>query len=232
VLLSFALPSLLSGLIVLPIAWLANTILVRSPNGMAEMGMFNAANQWRNLIIWIPAAIGEVALPILSNLLSAGDRARFNRALMLNVAMNLLVSLAVALPLALGSYWIMSLYGSAFSHRWFALVMICGTAVLQATISVIGQVIASASRMWWGFFLNLLWSIEFIVLTVYLVRFGANGLAGAYFLAYVLHLFQVAAYTIWVLRHDPRLTQTNTLASDAASLAGVTDSAEPIRMGD
>ena len=185
---SFALPSLLSGIMYMPVIWAANAILVRSPNGLAEMGMFNAAAQWRNLIIWIPGALGQVALPILTSLVSEGDRARFGKALKLNILANLLLGLAAAVPVAICSYWILSLYGPEFSTRWLALVMLSGAAVLQATINVIGQVIASTSRMWWGFFLNMLWACELLVATWFLVRYGANGLGAAYLLAYLLHL--------------------------------------------
>ncbi len=215
VLLSFALPSLLAGLMYMPIVWSANAILVRSPNGLAEMGMFNAAAQWRNLIVWIPAVIGQVALPILTSLLSEGDRVRFIRALKLNIAANLLSGLAAAVPISLCSYWIMSFYGPEFPKCWLALVMLCGAGVLQATINVIGQVIASASRMWWGFLLNMLWAGELLALTWYLVRFGANGLGAAYLIAYLLHLVQVAGYTAWVLRYDTRLIGTNAIVDTA-----------------
>jgi hypothetical protein len=116
--------------------------------------------------------------------------------------------MAVAVPISLCSYWIMGLYGADFSRSWFALVMLSGAAVLQATINVIGHVIASASRMWWAFFLNLLWAIELVVFAWFLVGCGANGLAASYFLAYLTHLVQVAAYTAFVLRYDPRLSGT------------------------
>jgi O-antigen/teichoic acid export membrane protein len=223
VLLSFALPSLLSGLMNMPVIWAANAILVRSANGMAEMGMFNAASQWRNLIIWIPATVGQVALPILTSLLHEGDQRRFRRTLMLNICVNLFSSLAIAIPIALGSYWIMSLYGAEFSHRWLALAALSGAAVLQATINVIGQVIASASRMWWGFILNLLWAGELLVLTWHLVRFGANGVGAAHLLAYLLHLIQVSAYVAWVLQHDARLVGTPALGRQLAQPTSMAD---------
>jgi O-antigen/teichoic acid export membrane protein len=223
VLWSFAVPALLSGIVYMPVIWAANAILVRSPNGLAEMGMFNAAAQWRNLIIWIPGALGQVALPILTSLISEGDRTRFGKALRLNILVNVLLGLAAAIPISLCSYWILSLYGPEFSSRWLALVMLSGAAVLQATINVIGQVIASTSRMWWGFFLNMLWAFELLIATWLLVRYGANGLGTAYFVAYLLHLVQVAAYTAWVLRYDTRIVGTTQWSSDIQQSVQPTD---------
>jgi O-antigen/teichoic acid export membrane protein len=206
---SFALPSMLASLMYMPVIWVGNALLVRSPNGLAEMGKFNAANHWRTLIIWVPGAIGQVALPILTSLLSEGDRTRFMRALKVNVGINLLLGLSFAVPLSLCSYWIMGLYGAEFSERWLALVMLCGAGALHASMYVIAQVIASTSRMWWGFVFNALWGVELLVIAWFLVRYGADGLAMAYFFAYFLLLLKVAAYATWILRYDTRLTPAN-----------------------
>ena len=65
VLWTFALPAVLSGLMVMPVAWAANAILVRAPDGLAELGVFNAANSWRALVLFLPQAVGQVALPML-----------------------------------------------------------------------------------------------------------------------------------------------------------------------
>jgi O-antigen/teichoic acid export membrane protein len=202
VLWSFALPSGLSGLMVTPVMWGAAAMLVNRPGGYGEMGVFNAANQWRNLVLFVPAAVGQVVLPMLSNLRAAGERDRYIRALKLNGALNLLVCLGATLPVIVASEWIMRAYGPDFRGRWAVLVLLVLSGVLQAVIGVIGQALASLGRMWWGLILNAAWAVELLAVTWLCLPLGATGLAVAYLVSYVLHLVQVGCYTLWVLRYD------------------------------
>jgi len=75
------------------------------------------------------------------------------------------------------------------------LVILSCAAVLNATIGVIGQAIASKGRMWWGFSLNLIWALSLLVVAWHLRSYGAEGLAIATLSAYILHLFSVSSYT-------------------------------------
>ena len=166
------------------------------------MGVFNAANQWRNLVLFVPGALGQVVLPMLSSLQAAGKRDRYLRALKLNAALNLLVCLAAALPVVVGSEWIMRTYGPDFRGRWLVLVLLVLSGALQAVIGVVGQALASLGRMWWGLTLNAAWAVELLVVTRLCLPLGATGLAVAYLVSYLLHLVQVGSYTVWVLGYD------------------------------
>ena len=199
---SFALPSGLSGLMVSPVTWGAAAMLVNRPGGYGEMGVFNAANQWRNLVLFVPVAVGQVVLPMLSNLQAAGERDRYVRALKFNGALNLLVCLAAALPVIVASEWIMRTYGPDFRGRWAVLVLLVLSGALQAVIGVVGQALASLGRMWWGLILNAAWAAELLAATWFWLPLGATGLALAYLVSYLLHLVQVGCYTVWVLRYD------------------------------
>jgi hypothetical protein len=58
VLWKFSLPALLSGALVAPVYWICSAILVNRPNGYAEMGVFNAANQWYGALLFLPVTLG------------------------------------------------------------------------------------------------------------------------------------------------------------------------------
>ena len=60
----FSLPAFLCGACVAPVSWLANTILVNSPQGYAAMGVFSAATQWRNVFVLIPSIVGQVLVQL------------------------------------------------------------------------------------------------------------------------------------------------------------------------
>ncbi len=61
----FTLPSSFSGLMVTPITWFITVLLIRSENGSFNLGIFEAANQIKMVIIFIPLALSNVLLPIL-----------------------------------------------------------------------------------------------------------------------------------------------------------------------
>ena len=66
VLWKFSLPAILAGLMVGPTTWYCNYLLVTSKNGYEHMATFDIANQWRNTILFIPAALAQIALPLMS----------------------------------------------------------------------------------------------------------------------------------------------------------------------
>ena len=69
------LPAVLANTAAGPVMWFTNTMLVNQPSGYAEMGVLNAANQWRTAILFLPGLIGQVVLPLLSSLQGTRDRA-------------------------------------------------------------------------------------------------------------------------------------------------------------
>jgi O-antigen/teichoic acid export membrane protein len=188
VLWGFSIPSVLSGLMVMPVYWICNAILVNQPNGYAEMGIFNAASQWRSAILFLPMAVGSILLPILANLNGADDRRRFKQVLNYNILLNGVLASIVALPVALLSGVIMSSYGSAFAHSYQVLVILSFLAVLMAIINVIWQAIAGYGKVWWSFYLSAIWGATMIVATWLLRNHGAYGLALAILVAHIIHL--------------------------------------------
>ncbi|MDT9702507.1 hypothetical protein, partial [Streptomyces sp. P17] len=51
VLWKFSLPAILAGVMIAPVIWLCNYLLVNQPNGYYEMASFDIANQWRNTVL-------------------------------------------------------------------------------------------------------------------------------------------------------------------------------------
>lgn len=50
-----------------PVTWFCNYLLVNQQSGYEQMANFDIANQWRNTILFIPAALSQIALPLLSS---------------------------------------------------------------------------------------------------------------------------------------------------------------------
>ena len=79
----FSLPAALSSVLVTPTIWVAKTILTRN-TGFEELAIYEAADQWRVMILFIPMAVSQVVLPILSNILGA-DQSKFWKVLKINL---------------------------------------------------------------------------------------------------------------------------------------------------
>jgi len=201
VLFKFSIPACLSGIMVLPITWICNTMLVNTPNGYAEMGIFNAANQWRNAILLIPGTISVIVLPLLTNIHNIQNRDIYRRVLKYNIYLNGSITFLFALIITIFSKVIMKTYGSGFEQGFIVLIFLSISAVSISINNVIGQAIASKGKMWVGFFLNLIWGIIFILFTMSLIKYKAIGLAAAVLIAYIIHFINVFLY-FYVIRKN------------------------------
>ncbi|MDI6802126.1 MAG: oligosaccharide flippase family protein [Thermodesulfovibrionales bacterium] len=206
VLWQFSLPAFLSGMMVGPVNWVCGALLVNQPNGYAEMGIYNAANQWRNAILFLPGSMSAIVLPMLSNLYGHDDNRRYKKVLLYNGVINVSIAFIVALIISLAAKVIMGSYGKDFSSGKYVLIVLAVSATLSASVSVIGQVIASSGRMWWGFILNLLWGIVLIFSYWLLISKGALGLAFANLIAYGVHLITVSFFA-YLLLFERKVTE-------------------------
>jgi O-antigen/teichoic acid export membrane protein len=187
VLYKFSLPALFSGLLVSPVMWACNTMLVNQTNGYDEMAIFDAGFQWRNSVLFIPAILSQIALPLLSS--ESKNHKKFLKILKTNILLNLASSLVIAMLVILFSGFIMSSYGEGFIEGQKVLIILIITTILISINSVVGQAIASKNKMWYAFALNLIWAISILVLSYYFMskNLGASGLATAYLISYILH---------------------------------------------
>jgi O-antigen/teichoic acid export membrane protein len=187
----FSFPALMAGLLVIPVTWITNTILVNRNNGYAEFGLFNAANQWRQFIIFIPQILASVMLPIFSETYGREDKKDFLDAFAINLRLTWTVALPITITVIAFRHFLSGLYGSQYSGTAQIITLLMATAFLNIVNNVIGSALTGAGRMWTGAAFNLAWAIVLVIATVLLVPvYGGYGLAAAYLLAYFLH-------TIW-----------------------------------
>jgi len=194
----FSLPAALSGIMVSPVLWACSAMLVNQPDGYGQMGLFDAANQWKMAILFIPGVVGQIVLPMLSSLNGMNDRDRYKKVLKYNALITGGVAIAVALPIALFAPRIMKSYGPGFEEGTVALVLMTISTVLIALNTVVGQAIASKGRMWVGCLFNLLWALFLLAFSYMFIKqeYGVNGLAMASMIAYLAHSIWQSIYVI------------------------------------
>ena len=192
VLIKYSLPTFLSGLSAGPVVWGCNALLANQPNGYAQLGIYNAANQWQSAIQFLPALIGTAVLPVMSERYGNGDRQGGIRIMKGMMAVTAFIVTPIALLVCVCSKLIMHGYGSAFVSGYWPLCLSVVTAGILAVMMPVGQYLASIGKMWTAFAMNTGWGICMIVTAWLMVRWGAEGLAGARLLAYLAH-------SVWVL---------------------------------
>jgi len=192
----FSFPAALSGIMVSPVLWACNAMLVNHPGGYAQMGLFDAANQWRAAILFLPGMVGTIALPMLSDFDSRKDQHGYMKALKYNALLNGTAAMIIAVPIAILSRWIMQLYGPGFREGSLTLCILSLTTVLISLNSIVGQAITSKGKMWICFSFNLFWAIVLLISAALTTRqgYGANGLAVSMLFSYLCHSIWQALY--------------------------------------
>jgi O-antigen/teichoic acid export membrane protein len=196
---NFSFPALLNGIVVVPATWGANAILVNGPSGYAEMGAFNAANQWFLALMFLPAILIQVILPILSERFGRYDSVQSGRLIVLSLKINAVLVFPLVILGSVLSPFLMSLNGPGFRNAWPTLIAVLGTAGLVALQWPAYTVLQAAGRMWVAFAMSLAWAVIFLVGAVFLTRYGALGLALSRAVAYVCHTAWTFAY-LWHFR--------------------------------
>ncbi|MGC2331277.1 MAG: oligosaccharide flippase family protein [Candidatus Acidiferrales bacterium] len=181
----FSLPAFLASIVVGPAIWVCNALLVREPQGYAELGIYTAADKWRLLILFVPTSVFAMVLPVLSNLYGEGDGAGFRRVFRANLQLNATLALLAALLIAALAAPIMAIYGNAFGGGRPVLIVLAFSALPEALNAILGQPLIAANLMWWRFGFDLLLVGVLVTLAWVLIpKWGALGLAVSYALAY------------------------------------------------
>ncbi len=165
----FTVPTLLANLLSTPAGWFSRTVLVNQPGGYAQNALVGAANQWLNLVNFLPYTMGGVLVPIFANLYATGRRDDFMKLLRQNLLLNAAVALSVALPLMLCSYFILGFYGPAFHDgvAIFVVYMLCGA--LMAINELLSRTMQSAGRAWTVLTSNGFWALLMVLGSIWLI---------------------------------------------------------------
>jgi O-antigen/teichoic acid export membrane protein len=170
--------------------WWGNVLLVKFPGGYAELGTFNAANQWRTALLFLPNVVGQAMLPIFASIVGTSETHKSHRLMLVSSAASGIIAGVAAIVLILFNQKIMGLYGPIYSNHGDVLVVISLTVVLIAVQNPIGQAIIANGKIWTLSLLNLAWATLFIIVAYLLISkgFGALGLSYAYAISYLFHL--------------------------------------------
>ncbi len=196
----FTLPSLLAFITLALAMWIGNIILARQEEGYIQLGIYHAANQWRIFVLFLPAVLSKVNLPILSELHGRDSKCQFNKAISIQFRLACLIALPFTLLLIGLSEPLVSFFGKGFYEGRFVLPVLAVSVFFTAISQILGRVFDSAGHVWIRFLMFIAWAVVFLCVCLLLVpKRGAIALATAYLLSYAALVFVQLLYIEFIL---------------------------------
>jgi len=185
IILKFALPAALSGLVATPALWLVYTMLVRQPDGYSQMGLFTAATSLKTAIIYVPQLINSVIMSFINSQKGLGNQANYNKIFWMNLVMTAGIVIVAALTVAVCGGWLLRLFGKDFVDGHTVLSVLALATIPEALALATCQIVQSKGKMWLSFTAIVLPREFTSILAAYLLipKHGAIGLATSYALA-------------------------------------------------
>jgi len=190
ILTGYSLPSFLASAVATPVLWITMTMVARTEDGFAQLGLYNAAYQWHGPLVFLPMILMSVSIPVLVQEWESGSVGRFRKVFLTIVVFAVLVTFSSAFVLSLLSQWIMGLYGSGFTEGWIIFVLISLAAPLHAIAKIASGALFGMNKAWRVLLTNLVWGCTlFIGTSATLDTLGVLGLAIAFLAAYAVLAF-------------------------------------------
>jgi O-antigen/teichoic acid export membrane protein len=197
----FSVPVMLSSVSFLPATWYA-TAMVAKKSGFGEIGVFNAANQWQIVILFLSNAVANLGIPMLANALPDKNMTKYTKILRINLLLAFGLAVVVAAPVALASKYIMAAYGPGFQTHANVLMIIVLVSLISTINVSIGQVLWSLEATTLAMVLSLLRAFLLLGATFQFAASGVMGLAIAYLTMNVLQLLIGAPLVVVLLRRQ------------------------------
>jgi O-antigen/teichoic acid export membrane protein len=211
----FGIPAAMLSSIHAPTDWISLALLTRSLNGIDEVGIYSAANQWCLLLRFLPMMMGAALLPIATQAISTGSAVECRRIIGVGLLASVLLSAPLALLVACASPIILSWYGAAMVDYWPILAILSAASFFIAIQTTIDRFLMSLSATWSSFYLSVARSFVQIALLVMLIDRGASGLAVARLASFVVGaIASLGLIFIIVARQDAARSESGTPFQD------------------
>lgn len=183
----FAVPTLLASLVISPAFWLSNLIMFQQPAGARALGVFNAADRWRQVLLFLPGSLATIILPMLSNLRGTRDSANYRRVLRLNLLANLVVVAVPATVVIAAAPLAMSAFGAEYRSGSTALTILSLSAIAMVLNNLLQSALVSMGYAWRRVALDALLAALLGLLSWWLIpRFQVDGMAWANLGAFIV----------------------------------------------
>ncbi len=178
----FSLPAALSGLIIMPVKWCSDVMLVNTA-GFSAMGIYSAALIVNTIVVVAANTLNAPFIAFMSN-----SKTHDNLIEKLNVLMPWFLGVMIGLPFLcfpeIGSY----LFGKEYEGEIFdrTLVFVILFMVIIMYKQGMSRIFVTQNMQWVNLLDNVLWGVFLLSSFYYLKCYASVGLAISYCLAYIM----------------------------------------------
>lgn len=148
-LIGFSIPVALQESLYSVVAWSISFLIIEYSNH-GELGLYTAAMQWANIVLFIPGVLKNVILSYFSS--SQNTVSLRNKMIMINIAATFIPFIFISIF----ATWITSFYGPTFAALPSLLVMSCFASIFSSVAGVVVYEFISNGNTWLVFFARLL----------------------------------------------------------------------------
>jgi len=224
ILFSFALPAMLTGFVLVVTAWQGRAMLMHSNNGDFELGVFSAADQFRLIVLFLPNAIGNVVLPLLSKSSADDQSGEFEYTFLLNMQMVQRIAMPAALFGIAATSGLVAVFGAKYVAAEPVIPVVMLAVFVYSLNQAVRQAFTATTRLYTNLMMHIIWGAVFIVCCAYFVpRHGAIGFAWVHVIADgILLLLQLGYVLTWITPiRENDCSYLLPIALSVATLAGI-----------
>lgn len=201
-LMRFALPAALGGLSTVPVLWIVQALLARSPQGFGSLAVYAAGLNLLAIVLFVPTVLNGVAMAWINRAHSVEGEAAYRSALRTNAGVTFVTVSAALIVTAIAGPTLLGLYGKDFRTGYAALALLLAAGIPEALTIALNQSLQTRERMWEAFLgINLPRDVVIILTALALIpRYGATGAAAAYLFGRIVALVSM----FYLVRHELR----------------------------
>lgn len=196
----FALPALFASILFEPVNWICTAIIVSTPDGLAEAGVYYIAMQLELLLLFVPQIVVQVIVPMLSSGFGERSRSRVLGILGMSVGTNLLIAVGFVGVMQLFGELLLGIFRLDLSMHATVFMLAVANAAVMSLAAPLGPVPVSAGYTWTGLAITGGWAATFIGGTWLLRDLGAEGAFTARLIAWTAQSIVYVFFTHYVVR--------------------------------
>jgi len=144
---SFSSPLLVSIILTSASFWYARVLLINSIGEFKDIAIFDAAFQWLTIIMIITGATTSVALPMLSKVSENFGSKESKDIFYINLGINFVITLVIALIFIFFSKNIMSIYGENYIQGYKILQILAITSIFFSVSSIFNKFMIAHNKV-------------------------------------------------------------------------------------
>jgi O-antigen/teichoic acid export membrane protein len=181
--------------------WFSNVLLVAQTDGYSALGIFNAADRWRQVLLFVPASFSPLILSLLSNLHGNNDAGAYRRLFGVNLWISAAVTIVPSVGLVLLAVPAMGLFGEEYRLGWMTLAILSASAIAVVMNNILGQILISQGAVLGRFLLDVLLSATLALVSWQLIpEYRDEGMAIGSLAAYSVTALALIAPAIYYMK--------------------------------